>query len=113
MLTRCIAATVRSTASLIALSAQASVCWLCICSANSAMRFCSSSGSPKSPPKPSMASSLGRRRALGPARRDDLLEGAEAEDPDDRHEAERERERADRDLLADAVGGHERRRGLA
>ena len=36
-----------STASLIALSAQASRCWPCICSANSASRRCSSSGSPK------------------------------------------------------------------
>jgi len=36
-----------STASLIALSAHASRCWPCICSANSAIRRCSSSGSPK------------------------------------------------------------------
>ena len=51
-LTRLIAATVMSTASLIALSAQAKRCWPCICSANSAIRRCSSSGSPNRPPKP-------------------------------------------------------------
>ena len=52
MLTRLIAATVISTASLIALSAHARPCWACICSANSAILRASSSGSPKSPPKP-------------------------------------------------------------
>src|SRR5215210_6203795 len=51
-LTRLIAATVRSTASLIALSAQAIRCAPCICSANSAIRRCSSSGSPNRSPKP-------------------------------------------------------------
>ena len=51
-LTRLIAAIVRSTASLIALSAQAKRCWPCICSANSAIRRCSSSGSPNRPSKP-------------------------------------------------------------
>ncbi len=43
--------TVMSTASLIALSAQATFCAPCICSANSAIRRRSSSGSPNSPPK--------------------------------------------------------------
>ena len=57
-LTRLIAATVMSTASLIALSAQASDCWPCICSANSAIRRCSSSGSPNRSPKPPMPSML-------------------------------------------------------
>ena len=57
-LIRLIAATVMSTASLIALSAQASDCWLESCSANSAMRFCSSSGSPNMSPKPPMPSML-------------------------------------------------------
>ena len=56
-LTRLIAATVMSTASLIALSAQASDCWLWNCSANSAIRRWSSSGSPNRPPKPSMVQS--------------------------------------------------------
>ena len=54
MLTRLIAATVMSTASLIALSAQASVWAACICSAISCMRRWKS-GSLKKPPKPSMA----------------------------------------------------------
>src|SRR3954452_9183513 len=53
-LTRLIAATVICTASPIALSAQASPCWRCICSANSAMRFCNSSGSPKRFSQPAM-----------------------------------------------------------
>ena len=43
-------ATVMSTASLIALSAQATFCAPCICWANSSMRRRSSSGSPKRPP---------------------------------------------------------------
>ena len=45
-----IAATVMSTASLIALSAQATRCAPCICSANSPSRRCRSSGSPNMPP---------------------------------------------------------------
>src|SRR4051794_36368503 len=57
MLTRLIAATVMSTASLIALSAQASVCADCICSAISCMRRWKS-GSLKKPPKPSMGSTV-------------------------------------------------------
>src|SRR6201996_2187954 len=52
MLARFIAATVRSTASLMALSAQARRCAPCICSANSPRRRCRSSGSPNRPPKP-------------------------------------------------------------
>src|ERR671919_220161 len=40
------------------------------------------------------------------AARDHFLEAAEAEDPDDRGEADPEGECADRDLLADRVGGH-------
>src|SRR5581483_9115336 len=50
MLTRLSEATVRSTASLIALSAQARRWAPCICSANSPSRRCRSSGSPNSPP---------------------------------------------------------------
>src|SRR5215213_7548468 len=74
MLTRLIAATVMSTASLIALSAHASVWADCICSAISCMRRWKS-GSLKKPPKPSMGSTvlvaeravvlLDRRAALG------------------------------------------------
>jgi hypothetical protein len=54
MFTRLIAATVMSTASLIALSAHASVWADCICSAISCIRRWKS-GSLKKPPKPSMA----------------------------------------------------------
>ena len=43
-------ATVMSAASLIALSAHATFCAPCICSASSAMRLRSSSGSPNRPP---------------------------------------------------------------
>src|SRR3954471_2586915 len=57
MLTRLIAATVMSTASLIALSAHASVWADCICSAISCMRRWKS-GSLKKPPKPSMGSTV-------------------------------------------------------
>ena len=59
---RLIPATVISTASLIALSAQATFCAPCICEANSSMRRRSSSGSPKRPPNGSsedMGLSLG------------------------------------------------------
>src|SRR3954470_16122658 len=80
MLTRLMAATVMSTASLIALSAHASDWEACICSAISCMRRWKS-GSLKKPPKPSMGSTvlvaerallLRRTRALG---RLDLLAG--------------------------------------
>src|SRR3954467_7420107 len=83
MLTRLIAATVMSTASLIALSAQASVCADCICSAISCMRRWKS-GSLKKPPKPSMGSTVlvAERavvvrdpRALGRLGRGQLLTG--------------------------------------
>src|SRR3954467_15691510 len=84
MFARFIAATVRSTASLIALSAHASFCWPCICSANSAMRRCIAAGSPKSPPKPSMASILGGRRPFRTPGCDDLPERPEAEHEEDR-----------------------------
>src|SRR3954452_3204581 len=57
MLTRLMAATVMSTASLIALSAHASVWADCICSAISCMRRWKS-GSLKKPPKPSMGSTV-------------------------------------------------------
>src|SRR3954471_15630918 len=57
MLTRLIAATVMSTASLIALSAHASDWEACICSAISCMRRWKS-GSLKKPPKPSMGSTV-------------------------------------------------------
>src|SRR4051812_29789414 len=117
MFTRFIAATVRSTASLMALSAQASCCWPWSCSANCAMRRCSSSGSPNSPPKPSLPSMppslVGRGRPFGapglPARGDDIAEAPEAEDEHDRREAEGEREGRDGDLLAHGVGRDERR----
>src|SRR5215210_3730662 len=45
-------------------------------------------------------------RPLLLAAADDLLERAQAEDKDHREEADPERERADRDLLADRVGGN-------
>src|SRR5919205_1209282 len=46
--------------------------------------------------------------------RDDLLEGADPEHPHERGEPDAERERRDRDLLADRVGGDGRaRRGPA
>src|SRR4051812_37375978 len=57
-LRRLIAATVICTASPIALSAQARPCWRCICSANSAMRFCSSSGSPNRFSQPAIDATL-------------------------------------------------------
>src|SRR3954452_16620638 len=57
MLTRLIAATVMSTASLIALSAHASDWEACICSAISCMRRWKS-GSLQKPPKPSMGSTV-------------------------------------------------------
>src|SRR4051812_40043554 len=63
-LTRVIAATVICTASPIALSAQARPCWRCICSANSAMRFCNSSGSPKRFSQPAMSVTLARMPTL-------------------------------------------------
>src|SRR4029453_11852969 len=57
MFTRLMAATVMSTASLIALAAHASVWADCICSAISCMRRWKS-GSLKKPPKPSMGSTV-------------------------------------------------------
>src|SRR4051794_20861007 len=111
MFTRSMAATVSWTARLIALSAHARRCWPCICSANSAIRRWSSSGSPNRPPKPSM-DLLYRRVGGGPlglavaaARVDDLPERAEPEDREQGDEAHREAERGDRDLLADRVRG--------
>src|SRR5205807_25157 len=59
-LRRLIEATVMSTASLIALSAQATRCAPCICSASSAIRRRSSSGSPNSPPKGSSSEATAR-----------------------------------------------------
>src|SRR4029453_3647774 len=69
MFTRLMAATVMSTASLIALSAHASVWADCICSAISCMRRWKS-GSLRNPPKPSMDPILLRAvRGLGSAAR--------------------------------------------
>src|SRR3954463_13029180 len=116
---RCRPATLMSTASLIALSAHATRCAPCICSANSAMRRRSSSGSPKRPPKgssedmpPSLDSGLGRAlaggrllRAILAAEGDHLLEAAHAEDEHERGKADSERQHPDRDLLTHRVGG--------
>src|SRR4051812_22893612 len=48
------------------------------------------------------------RLARRPPGVDDLAEAAEAEDEEQRREAQREAERRDRDLLADGVGGDRR-----
>src|SRR3954447_16205894 len=81
MLTLLMAATVMSTASLIALSAQASDCWLCICSAISCRRFWKSGSLKK--PKPSMTVIL-------PPARDCLAEREPRDDAGEDREPERE-----------------------
>src|ERR671928_946090 len=58
---RLMAATVMSTASLMALSAHASDCWLCICSAMSCSRFWNSGSLKKPKPSILVSSHVGHR----------------------------------------------------